>query len=181
MTSMTCARIVSVWCRAVVVALLIAIISLSATPMAAHADDAALMTKVEAALRANRKLNGAAAYTAAPGVVVLYGTVFDNNSSMLAQKTAQKVPGVTKVINTLQTSTGIWMEQEVRINDTLQLNGFPGVRAKVIGPEVYLSGQVSSDQEKQRAVRVVSSISNLQVVNFLRAVPGPVFSTPSFF
>src|ERR1700722_5072507 len=59
MTSMACARIVSVWYRAVVVALLIAIISVAATPMAARADDAALMTKVEAALRANRKLIGA--------------------------------------------------------------------------------------------------------------------------
>ncbi len=168
-------------CRTGVFALLVILASIATSPQTTRADDAQLMQRVEAALRANRQLNGAAAYTAAPGVVVLYGTVFDNNDRLLAEKTAGKVRGVTKVINTLQTSTGQWQEQEARINDTLQLNGFPGVRAKVIGPEVYLSGQVSSDQEKQRAIRVVSSISNLQVVNFMRAVPGPIFSTPSFF
>ena len=171
----------SAWRRIGVVALLITTLSTAIAPAATRAEAAQLMQSVEAALRANRKLNGAAAYTASPGVVVLYGTVFDDNSRILAEKTARKVKGVTKVINTLQTSTGQWLEQEVRINDTLQLNGFPGVRAKVIGPEVYLSGQVSSEQEKQRAVRVVSSVSSLQVVNFLRAVPGPIFSTPSFF
>jgi osmotically-inducible protein OsmY len=164
----------------VVMVLLTAIfVGIAAAP--ARTDDASLMQKVEAALRANRKLNGAAAYTAAPGVVVLYGTVFDDNCRALAEQTASKVQGVNRVINTLQTSTGQWQEQEVRINDTLQLNDLPGVRAKVIGPQVFLSGQVSSDAEKQRAVRVVASVCNLQVVNFLRAVPGPIFSTPSFF
>jgi hypothetical protein len=164
-----------------VFASLIAFAFIAIAPAATRADDAQLMQRVKAALKANRQLNGAAAYTASPGVIVLYGTVFDDNARLLAEKTARKVKGVTKVINTLQTSTGQWLEQEVRINDTLQLNGFPGIRAKVIGPEVYLSGQVSSDQEKQRAVRVVTSVSNLQVVNFLRAVPGPIFTTPSFF
>lgn len=164
-----------------VVAVLLTAILAGAAAAPTRADDANLMQRVEAALRANRKLNGAAAYTAAPGVVVLYGTVFDDNCRTLAEKTARKVNGVNQVINTLQTSTGQWQEQEVRINDTLQLNDLPGVRAKVIGPQVFLSGQVSSEAEKQRAVRVVSSVCNLQVVNFLRAVPGPIFSTPSFF
>jgi hypothetical protein len=161
--------------------LLISTVAILIGAVAARADDAQLMRRVEQALRANRNLNGAAAYTASPGVVVLYGTVFDKDDRALAEKTARKVKGVNNVINTLQTTTGDWQEQEVRINDTLQLNGFPGVRAKVIGPEVYLSGQVSSDAEKQRAERVVGSISNLQVVDFMRAVPGPIFSTPSFF
>ena len=162
-------------------ALLVAVVLILVGSVTARADDAQLMRKVEQALKANRNLNGAAAYTASPGVVVLYGTVFDKDDRALAETTTRKVKGVKNVINTLQTTTGDWQEQEVRINDTLQLNGFPGVRAKVIGPEVYLSGQVSSDAEKQRAARVVSSISNLQVVDFMRAVPGPIFSTPSFF
>jgi osmotically-inducible protein OsmY len=151
----------------------------TSAPLQAQTDS--LLGRVETALRSNRRLNGAAAYTASPGVVVLYGTVFDEASRALAEKTARKVKGVNQVVNTLQTSTGQWLEEEVRVNDTLQLNDLPGVRAKVIGPEVYLSGQVSSEADKQRAVRVVSSISNLQVVNFIRYVPGPMFSTPSFF
>lgn len=146
----------------------------------AHADS--LLRKVETALRSNNNLNGAAAYTTTPGVVVLYGTVFDKADSELAEKTVRKVKGVTNVINTLRTQTGDWQEEEARINDTLMLNGFNGLQAKVVGPQVYLSGQTTSEAEEQRAIRVVASVSpQLQVVNFMRAVPGPMFSTPSFF
>jgi len=180
MSSRQSQRIASVRRNSIVTLLTIAL-SLGFAVNSARASNAQVMQRVEQVLRANRKFNGAAAYTASPGVVVLYGTVFDNSARTLAEKTVDKVPGVSKVINTLQTSTGQWLEEEVRINDTLQLNDLLGVRAKVIGPEVYLSGQVNSDAEKQRAVRVVSSVSNLQVVNFTRAVPGPILSTPSFF
>jgi osmotically-inducible protein OsmY len=150
-------------------------------PARAQTRDAALMRRVDRALRADRRLNGAAAYTASPGVIVLYGKVFDQKDSRLAEASASKVPGVTRVINTLRTMTGQWLEEESRINDTLQLNGLPDVSAKVIGPEAYLSGQVNSEADKQRAATVVSSISNLQVVNFLRVVPGPLLSTPNFY
>jgi hypothetical protein len=146
-----------------------------------HAQSATLLRRVETALRSDRNLNGAAAYTTTPGVVILYGTVFDRNDSALAERTVRNVRGVTNVVNTLRTSTGEWLEEEVRINDTLQLNDLPGIQAKVIGPEVYLSGQTTSEAEKQRAIRVVSSLSQLQVVDFMRVVPGPMFSTPSFF
>jgi osmotically-inducible protein OsmY len=94
----------------------------------------------------------------------------------LAEKTARKVPGVKKLINTLGTTTGQWLEEEVRINDTLRLNGFENVSARVIGSDAYVSGQVSSAAEKQRAARVISSISKLGVVNFIRVVPrGGIF------
>ncbi len=134
------------------------------------------MNKVDAALRADRRLKGAACYTAAPGVIVLHGKVFDDNARTLAEKTARKVHGVKKVINTLGITTGQWMEEEVRINDTLRLNGFEGVSARVIGSDAYVSGQVTSAAEKQRAARVISSISKLGVVNFIRVVPrGGIF------
>jgi len=81
-----------------------------------------------------------------------------------------------QVVNTLRTSTGQWLEVEDRINDTLQLNGFQGVSARVIGSEVYLSGQVNSSGEEQRAIRTVSSISpQFKVVNFMRVGPQPLF------
>ncbi len=161
------------------VALMALIVSLVPGPATAHADT--LLRKVETALRSNNNLNGAAAYTTTPGVVVLYGTVFDTADADLAEKTVRKVKGVTNVINTLRTQTGNWQEQEARINDTLMLNGFNGIQAKVVGPQIYLSGQTTSEAEEQRAIRVVGSVSQLQVVNFMRAVPGPMFSTPSFF
>jgi osmotically-inducible protein OsmY len=156
-------------------------ITVVGTPAPANADNATrLMKKVEAALRADRRLNGASCYTAAPGVIVLYGKVFDDKDRVLAESTASKVRDVKQVVNTLRTFTGQWIEEEVRINDTLQLNGLQDVSVRVIGSQAYLSGQLSSESEQQRAVRVVSSVSKLQVVNLTRVVPGPIFSTPGF-
>lgn len=146
----------------------------------AQGAETALMTRVNHALRADRRLNGAACYTASPGIIVLYGKVFDEKDSQLAQQTAARVPGVKQVINTLHTMTGQWREEESRINDTLQINDLQDVSAKVIGPEVYLSGQVSSQEKKMRAQVVAGAVSKLKVVNFIRVVPGPLFSNPDF-
>jgi osmotically-inducible protein OsmY len=166
---------------AIIVGLALLALAAASGPAHAQSQDAALMRRVEVALRADNRLNGAAAYTASPGVIVLYGKVFDEKDSRLAEQTAKKVRGVQQVINTLRTKTGQWLEEESRINDTLQLNGFQDVSAKVVGPEAYLSGQVNTESDKQRAANVVSSVSKLQVVNFIRVVPGPLLSTPDFF
>ena len=135
----------------------------------------ALKHRVDRALRGNDNLNGAMCYTAAPGVIVLYGRVFDEKDRRLAELTAGKVRGVTQVVNTLRTETGKWLAEEERINNTLQLNGLEGVSARVIGPEVYVSGTVATEAEKQRASRVVASVSNLQQNNFIWVKPGPMF------
>jgi len=152
-------------------------LNLVAAPMMVRADsETALMQRVDGALRGNSNLNGAQCYTAAPGVIVLYGKVFNDQDRALAEQTAHGVRGVRQVVNTLRTSTGQWLEVEDRINDTLQLNGFQGVSARVIGSEVYLSGQVNSSGEEQRAIRTVSSISpQFKVVNFMRVGPQPLF------
>jgi hypothetical protein len=134
-----------------------------------------LMAKVDAALRSNNNLNGANCYTAAPGVIVLYGKVFDNKDRDLAEWTASNVRGVRQVVNTLRTTTGQWLEEESRINDTLELNDLQGVSVRVIGREAYVSGQVQTEAEEQRALRVIANESNLQVVNFVRIVPGSIF------
>jgi osmotically-inducible protein OsmY len=161
--------------------LILLILSAFGDPAHAQQQETVLMHRIDRALRADRHLNGAAAYTASPGIIVLYGKVFDEKDSQLAEQTASRVSGVQHVINTLQTMTGQWLEEQSRINDTLQLNGFQDVSAKVIGPEAYLSGQVNSEGDKQRAATVVTSISKLQVVNFIRVVPDPLLSTPNFF
>jgi osmotically-inducible protein OsmY len=134
-----------------------------------------LMHRVERALRANDNLNGAMSYSPAPGVIVLYGRVFDTQDRELAETTAGSVRGVTQVVNTLRTDTGEWIAEEERINDTLLLNGFQGVSARVIGSQVYLSGTVTGEAEKQRASRVVASVSNLQQNNFIWVKPAPIF------
>lgn len=134
-----------------------------------------LMHRVGRALRANDNLNGAMCYSPAPGVIVLHGRVFNNQDRELAETTASNVRGVTQVVNTLRTVTGQWIAEEEQINDTLLLNGLEGVSARVIGSQVYLSGTVTGEAEKQRASRVVASISNLQQNNFIWVKPGPIF------
>ena len=145
-------------------------------PLVASAEGSSvLMHRVERALRSNDRLNGAMCYSPATGVIVLYGKVFDSKDGDLAEATAGNVRGVTQVINTLRTMTGQWKAEEDRINDTLALNGLDRVTARVIGSQVYLSVTVIGQAEKQRAARVVRSVSNLQQVNFIWIKPGPIF------
>ncbi|MGO9681340.1 MAG: BON domain-containing protein [Beijerinckiaceae bacterium] len=142
----------------------------------ARADgEVALMNRVNAALRGNDRLNGAKAYTAAPGVVVLYGMVFDDKDRALAEQVANGVNGVNQVVDNLRTKTGKWVREEERIDLQLQMNGFNDVQVRVVGPVVYLSGQVTSQAEKQRAANVVASTSNLQINNMIWVQPGSMF------
>jgi hypothetical protein len=163
--------------RRLTVSALIAIsMFIAAASAPAFADNGArLMHRVQAALAQNDNLNGAKCYAASAGTIVLYGTVFDKKDRALAEQVAGGVPGVRQVVNTLRTSTGDWSEEEERINDTLSLNGFSGLQAKVVGNQVFISGQVTSEEDEQRALRVVSSESKLQPVNFMRVVPGSIF------
>src|ERR1700730_1869719 len=73
-----------------------------------------LEEKVTAALRADRRLNGAKCYCATPGVIILTGKVFDDQSRTLAEVTAYRVPGVKQVVNTLLTDTGQWQAEEAK-------------------------------------------------------------------
>jgi osmotically-inducible protein OsmY len=157
-------------------AIAILILVLAGSTSLARADgEVALMNRVTAALRTNDRLNGAKAYTAAPGVVVLYGMVFDDKDRALAEQTANAVPGVNQVVDNLRTKTGKWYQEEERIDLQLQMNGFNDVQVKVVGPYVYLSGQVTSQAEKQRAANVVGSVSNLQINNMIWVQPGSMF------
>jgi len=138
--------------------------------------EAALMNRVNAALRSNPRLNGAKAYTAAEGVVVLYGTVFDNKDRALAEQTANSVPGVTSVVDNLRTKTGKWADEEERINTQLLTSGFTDVQARVVGPYIYLSGNVTSQADKDRAATVASSVyPNKEIDNMIFVQPGSMF------
>jgi osmotically-inducible protein OsmY len=159
-----------------VVAIAMLAMSIVGAPLKAFAyGSTALMHRVNRALRANDNLNGANCYSPAPGVIVLYGRVFNKADRELAETTANNVGGVTQVVNTLRTDTGEWIAEEERINDTLLLNGLEGVSARVVGSQVYLSGTVTGEAEKQRASRVVASVSNLQQNNLIWVKPGPIF------
>jgi osmotically-inducible protein OsmY len=85
------------------------------------------------------------------------------------------------VENHLATITGQWTAQQVRINSALvQVGALQNVSARVIGNQAYLWGEVNSESDKAWAARVASSFANLQVVNQVRVVPGPLFSLPSW-
>jgi hypothetical protein len=57
-----------------------------------------------------------------------------------------------------------------------QMNGFNDVQVKVVGPYVYLSGQVTGQGAKQRAASIVNSVApNLQINNMIWAQPGSMF------
>jgi osmotically-inducible protein OsmY len=157
------------------IGIMLAIQVLGVSSPASAQSPTVLMHRVERALRANDNLNGATCYSPAPGVIVLYGKVFDTQDRDLADSTAGNVRGVTQVVNTLRTDTGQWNAEEERINDTLLLNGLEGVSARVIGSQVYLSGTVTGEAEKRRASRVVASVSNLQQNNFIWVKPAPLF------
>jgi osmotically-inducible protein OsmY len=92
-----------------------------------------------------------------PGVIVLEGEVFDNDAKGAAEQTVVGVEGVKRVINALKTDSLQWLVVQNRINQALQQNGFPLVSVKVIGKTAYISGQVSSDAEKDKAITVVNS------------------------
>ena len=142
-----------------------------------HIDyEVALMHSVTGALRSNGQLNGAKVYTASPGVVVLYGTVFDDGDRAQAEQVAKEVRGVHQVVNTLGTETARCADEENRINLQLQQNGFKDAQVRVIGPEVYLSGQVTGQREKQRAAEVVASVSKKQISNMISVKPGWIFA-----
>ncbi len=158
-------------------AIALLILAIVGTVSLARADsEAALMNRVNAALHTNDQLNGAKAYTAAEGVVVLYGMVFDEKDRALAEQTANAVPGVNSVVDNLRTKTGKWYQEEERIELQLQSNGFNDVQARVVGPYIYLSGTVTGQANKDRAGSVASSVyPNKQINNMIWVQPGSMF------
>jgi TonB family protein len=135
-----------------------------------------LITQVQDALRADRRLNGANAYTNPGGVVVLFGQVFDDKAKALAGKTVRATPGVTGVVDNLTTTTGVWLQEQNQINTALRLSGLTNVQVTVIGKDAYLAGQVSSDDEMGQAVSITQSTAPVTVkTNLIRVVPKGLF------
>jgi len=114
-------------------------------------------SNAQLALQADPRFKNVHATITQPGVLVLEGEVFDNAAKLAAAQTASGVHGVKQVINALKTNSLKWLLQQNRINQALQQNGFAMVSAKVIGQTAFLSGQVSSAADRDRAVAVVKS------------------------
>jgi hypothetical protein len=135
-----------------------------------------LYARVSEALKTSPKLRRVKAYTNSGGVVTLVGRVFDNNDKMFAERTVRRVPGVTSVIDTLTTDTGVWAEQQARIQQQLANAGLSKVTVKVIGKDAFLNGEVTTELEKQRAVTIAEGAAPVVVrENLIRVVPGSMF------
>ena len=162
--------------RTILAIVFLILVVAGASSLARADSEVALMNRVNATLRTNDRLNGAKAYTAAEGVVVLYGTVFDEKDRAMAEQTANSVPGVNSVVDNLRTKTGKWAQEEERINTQLLTNGFNDVQARVVGPYIYLSGNVIGPAAKDRAANVAASVyPNKQINNMIFVQPGSMF------
>jgi osmotically-inducible protein OsmY len=116
-----------------------------------------MQSKVQLALQSDPRFKNVHATVTQPGVIILEGAVFDNDAKAAAQRTASSVEGVNRVINALTTNSLKWLLAQNRINQALQVNGFPLVSVKVIGQTAYISGQVKSAADKDRATALVTS------------------------
>jgi osmotically-inducible protein OsmY len=116
-----------------------------------------IQSKVQLALQSDPRFKNVRATQTQPGVIVLEGQVFDDDAKASAQQTAAGVEGVNRVINALTTNSLQWLQAQNRIGQALQRNGLKLVSVKVIGKTAYLSGQVRSDLEKDKAAQIVTS------------------------
>ncbi|HKN02142.1 MAG TPA: BON domain-containing protein [Candidatus Binataceae bacterium] len=132
--------------------------------------------RVSMALRSNRKLGRVQFYTNPDGSVVLFGTVFDDKDKLLAERTVRSVPGVTSVADNLGTDMAIWATQQAQVQAQLATAGLDKVTVKIIGKEAFLSGEVKTDAEKDRAVTITENAAPVHVSgNIITVKPGSVF------
>ena len=134
-----------------------------------------LGTRVTGELHANRKFRRVVAYTSG-GTVTLVGKVFDEDDRQLATRTARGISGVTAVVNDLATDEQEWVQKQGRIQQELQNAGLGGVTVKVIGNDAYLSGEVKTELDRERAVTVAQAAAGVTVrTNLITVAPGRVF------
>jgi hypothetical protein len=117
----------------------------------------AIQSRVQLTLESDPRFKNVRATATQPGVIVLEGEVLDNEAKALAERSAAGVSGVQRVINALTTNSLQWLLVQNRINQALQQNGFPLVSVEVIVRTASISGQVSNEADKDRAVMLVNA------------------------
>jgi len=131
---------------------------------------------VSYALRSNRNLGRVQFYTNPGGTIVLYGKVFDEKAKGIAEQVVRAVPGVNGVVDNLTTDTDTWREQQAQVQSQLANAGLDKVQVKIIGRDAFLSGEVKTDAEKDRAVTITEGAAPVIVrTNLITVKPGSVF------
>ena len=135
-----------------------------------------LRDRVSYALRSNRNLGRVQFYTNPGGTIVLYGKVFDEKAKGIAEQVVRAVPGVNGVVDNLTTDTDTWREQQAQVQSQLANAGLDKVQVKIIGRDAFLSGEVKTDAEKDRAVTITEGAAPVIVrTNLITVKPGSVF------
>lgn len=134
-----------------------------------------LIERVNSELRADRRLRRVHAYTNG-SVVTIFGKVFDDKDRLMAEGTVRRTDGVSAVINNLTTDTQQWEQNQTLITQALQNAGLNNVRVKVIGHDAYLSGQVKTQLDRERAVTVAQAAAPVKVrENLITVAIGNIF------
>lgn len=136
-----------------------------------------MQSRVQEALGGDPRFKDVHASVTQPGTVVLEGNVFDRKASDAAAQAVRSVPGVTRVINALTTTSFDWKRVQLRINQMLLDNGLGSVTATVIGNQAFLDGKVYSEADKQRAEGIVQNAApGIKIgSNIVRVIPRPLF------
>jgi TonB family protein len=135
-----------------------------------------LHDRVGEALRSNRKLGRVQFYTNPGGSVVLFGKVFDEKAKGVAVQVVRGVPGVTAVADNLTTDTDTWRQQQAQVQSQLANAGLEDVTVRIIGRDAFLSGEVTTDAERDRAVTITEGAAPVVVrTNLITVKPGSVF------
>jgi TonB family protein len=134
-----------------------------------------LIERVNSELRANRSLRRVQAYTNG-SVVTIFGKVFNDQDRLLAERTVRGTDGVSAVINNLTTDSQQWQQNQTLIAQALQNAGLTNVQVKVIGDNAYLSGQVKTELDRQRAVTLAQAAAPVKVrENLITVAIGNMF------
>ena len=136
-----------------------------------------MQSRIQEALGGDPRFKDVHATVTQPGTVVLEGSVFDSKCSDAAAQAVRSVPGVTRVINALTTTSFGWKLTQLRINQMLLNNGLGSVTATVIGDQAFLDGTVYSAADKQRAESIVQNAAPGITIgsNIIRVLPTPLF------
>ena len=135
-----------------------------------------LRERVGQALSTNRNMGRVQFYTNPGGGVVLFGKVFDEKAKGSAEAIVRSVPGVTSVVDNLTTDTDTWRQQQAQVQSQLANAGLDKVNVKIIGRDAFLSGEVKTDAEKDRAVTITEGAAPVIVrTNLIMVKPGSVF------
>ena len=136
-----------------------------------------MQSRVQEALGGDPRFKDVHATLTQPGTVVLEGSVFDSKASDAAAQAVTSVPGVTRVINALTTTSFGWKLTQLRINQMLLNGGLGSVTATVIGNQAFLDGTVYSAADKQRAESIVQNAAPGITIgsNIVRVLPTPLF------